>query len=153
MIIWAIIQNCFKVLDLFQCKHNHYVKNVCIRSYSGPYSVRIRENTGQNKSEYEHFSRCERLVSDSKSPQSKLYESCSPNPAQRKGCTYVHFRNTIKFGNKSLRQVRARIWNSLLENIEWTLSLQNRYTNSKDFMKKWPGPPCKCKLCHRYMQN
>ena len=28
-----------------------------IQSYSGPYSVRMRENTGQNSSGYEHFLR------------------------------------------------------------------------------------------------
>ena len=34
----------------------HCVKSVRIRSYSGPYSVRMRENTNQNNSEYGHFS-------------------------------------------------------------------------------------------------
>ena len=33
------------------------VKNVLIRSYSDPYSSRMRENTDQNNSEYGHFSR------------------------------------------------------------------------------------------------
>ena len=33
----------------------HLVKNVCIWSYSGPYSVQIQENADQNKSEYGHF--------------------------------------------------------------------------------------------------
>ena len=38
--------------------HNdlHCVKSVPIRSYSGMYSVRMRENTDQNNSEYGHFS-------------------------------------------------------------------------------------------------
>ena len=35
---------------------HHCVKSVRIRSYSGPYSVRMRENTDQNNSEYGHFS-------------------------------------------------------------------------------------------------
>ena len=34
------------------------VKSVRTRSYSGPYSVRMQENTDQNNSEYGHFSRC-----------------------------------------------------------------------------------------------
>ena len=34
----------------------HCVKSVRIRSYSGPYSVRMQENTDQNNSEYGHFS-------------------------------------------------------------------------------------------------
>ena len=35
----------------------HCIKSVCIRSYSVPYSVRMRENTDQTNSEYGHFSR------------------------------------------------------------------------------------------------
>ena len=35
----------------------HCVKSVRIRSFSGPYSVRMREYTDQKNSEYEHFSR------------------------------------------------------------------------------------------------
>ena len=35
----------------------HCVKRVRIRSYSGPYLARMRENTDQNISEYRHFSR------------------------------------------------------------------------------------------------
>ena len=34
----------------------HCVKSVRIRSHSGPYSVRMWENTDQNNSEYGHFS-------------------------------------------------------------------------------------------------
>ena len=33
------------------------MKSVRIRSFSGPYLVRMRENTDQKNSEYEHFSR------------------------------------------------------------------------------------------------
>ena len=39
----------------------HCIKTVSIRSYSGPYSVRMRENTDQNDSEYGHFSRSEQI--------------------------------------------------------------------------------------------
>ena len=34
----------------------HWVKSVHIWSFSGPYSVRMRENTDQKNSEYGHFS-------------------------------------------------------------------------------------------------
>ena len=34
---------------------NHYVKSVRIRSYPGPYSVRMRENTDQKNPEYGYF--------------------------------------------------------------------------------------------------
>ena len=33
----------------------HCVENVRIRSYSGPYSVQMRESTDENNSEYGHF--------------------------------------------------------------------------------------------------
>ena len=60
----------FKVKN-FKHHHYHCVKSVSIRSYSrpyfpafqlntgsiSPYSVRMRENTDQNNSEYWHFSR------------------------------------------------------------------------------------------------
>ena len=39
----------------------HCVKSVGIRSYCGPYSVRMQEYTDQNNSEYGHFSRSVRL--------------------------------------------------------------------------------------------
>ena len=41
--------------------NNHCVESVRIRSFSGPYSVRKRENTDQKNSEYGHFSRSESL--------------------------------------------------------------------------------------------
>ena len=37
--------------------HPHCVESVRIRSYSGPYLVRMQENTDQNNSEYGHFLR------------------------------------------------------------------------------------------------
>ena len=83
-------------IKIFQNFHNdiplentiaiHYVKTVRIRSYSGPYiphldwtrsispySVRRRENTNQNNSEYGHFS-----GSDTASSIANLGESNTP---------------------------------------------------------------------------
>ena len=40
---------------------NHCAKSVCIRSFSGPYSFRKRENTDWKNSQYGHFSRNESL--------------------------------------------------------------------------------------------
>ena len=39
------------------CQNSQCVKSVRIRSFSGPYSVRMRENKDQENSEYGHFSR------------------------------------------------------------------------------------------------
>ena len=44
-----------------KCSCIHYVKSVRIRNYSGPYSVRMQENTDQNNTDYGHFSRSEYL--------------------------------------------------------------------------------------------
>ena len=41
----------------FQYNTQQCVKSARIRSFSGTYSVRLRENTDQKKSEYGHFSR------------------------------------------------------------------------------------------------
>ena len=38
---------------------NQCVKSVHVRSFSGPYSVRMWEDTDQKNSEYGHFSRSE----------------------------------------------------------------------------------------------
>ena len=46
--------------------NKHCVKNVRIQSYSGPYPVRMRENSDQKNSEYGDFScsKTEPLVSN-----------------------------------------------------------------------------------------
>ena len=45
-----------KVADCFYLKVLHCVKSVRIRSFSGPYSVQMRENTDLKNSEYGQFS-------------------------------------------------------------------------------------------------
>ena len=42
---------------LINLNWSHWVKSVRIRSYAGPYSTRIRENTDQDSSEYGHVLR------------------------------------------------------------------------------------------------
>ena len=49
-------------LDRISLKYLQFAKislreSVCIRSFSGPYSVRMRKNTYQKNLEYRHFSR------------------------------------------------------------------------------------------------
>ena len=45
----------------FRQRGCHYVKSIRNQSYSGPYSVGMRENTDQNNSEYGHFLRSMRF--------------------------------------------------------------------------------------------
>ena len=49
----------FSIPLLRRSRAKHCVKSIRIPSYSGPYSVRMRENTDQNNSKYEHFLRSE----------------------------------------------------------------------------------------------
>ena len=42
-------------IKLQQQDNRHCVKSIRIRSFSGPYLVRMRENTDQKNSEYEYF--------------------------------------------------------------------------------------------------
>ena len=51
-----------KTLNLLHTKF-YCVKSARIRSYSGPYSVGIRENSDHNNSEYGHFSRSDSFIS------------------------------------------------------------------------------------------
>ena len=52
---------------------------------------------------------------DFKGPKSKLYETQilyrSPKLTHKKYNLYVHFRNIIKFANKSLKSLEAHLWN------------------------------------------
>ena len=67
---WDSLMHCSNVPDARILNHyiddtdifhncNHCVKSVNIWSYSDPYSVRMRENTDQNNSQYVNFSRSE----------------------------------------------------------------------------------------------
>ena len=54
------------------CDNIQCVKNVRIRTYSGSYSVRMRENTDQNNSEYGHLLRSDCQDEDSNTTIRKL---------------------------------------------------------------------------------
>ena len=49
-----------------QFLQTHCVKSISIQSYSGPYSVQMRENTDQNNSAHRHFSEWLRQQQDTK---------------------------------------------------------------------------------------
>ena len=52
--LFSILKSCLKETEEYCI---HCVKSVHIWSYSGPYSVRMRENTDQDNSKYGHISR------------------------------------------------------------------------------------------------
>ena len=67
----------------------------------------------------------------------------SPHCSHRKRDIFVHSRNTVNYGNKSLKSLGPHIWNSLPEKIKATTSI----SIFKNFIKSWFGPKCKCKMC------
>ena len=67
----------------------------------------------------------------------------SPHFTHKKHNIFVHPRNTVTYGNKSLKSLGPHMWNSLPEQIKATNSL---YV-FKNFIKDWFGPNCKCKIC------
>lgn len=66
----------------------------------------------------------------------------SPHSTHKKYNSYVHNRNTSKYGNKSLRVLGVHIWNPLTDNIKYETSM-NIF---KGYIKTWFGPKCKCYL-------
>jgi len=52
-------------------------------------------------------------------------------------------RNTVKFGDNSIKSLGPHIWNSLPEKIK----AEESYEKFKEFIDTWYGPNCKCFLC------
>ena len=65
------------------------------------------------------------------------------NINRRKNDLNIPTRNTVTFGNKSLRCLGPHIWNSLPENVKEASSFEK----FKESINKWYGPNCKCSLC------
>ena len=66
----------------------------------------------------------------------------SPYNTHRKHIS-VPCRNTLNYGDKSLRALRPHTWDSLKENIKSATSI----ILLNGFIKNWFKPKCKCKLC------
>ena len=57
-------------------------------------------------------------------------------------------RKSVTFGDKSLRALAPRVWNSLPKQLKTETS----YERFKEEINKWFGPKCKCSLCS-YIQS
>ena len=64
--------------------------------------------------------------------------------ARRKTDLVVNMAKTITFGEKSLRPLGPKIWNSLPEDVKDLTSLL-KFT---EFIKTWYGPECRCSRCN-----
>ena len=65
------------------------------------------------------------------------------NLGKRNNDLMIPFRNTVKFGDKSIRCLGPHIWNSLPNEIR----SESSYEKFKSFINSWFGPKCKCNFC------
>ena len=65
------------------------------------------------------------------------------NLGKRNDDLMIPFRNTVKFGDKSIRCLGPHIWNSLPNEIR----SESSYEKFKSFINSWFGPKCKCNFC------
>ena len=62
---------------------------------------------------------------------------------RRKNNLEIPNRNTVRFGDKSIRSLGPHIWNGLPEEIKNETS----YDKFKEYLNTWYGPKCTCSLC------
>ena len=62
---------------------------------------------------------------------------------RRKNNLEIPNRDTVKFGDKSIRNPGPHIWNGLPEEIK----NKNSYDKFKEYLNTCYGPKCTCSLC------
>ena len=67
-IVYINYESYEKILEIKQQINKHCVKSVRNQSFSGPYSLRMRENTNQKNFEYGHISCSENYIFINKFP-------------------------------------------------------------------------------------
>ena len=68
--------------------------------------------------------------------------------ARRKNDLVVNRAKTTTFGEKSLRTLGPKIYNSLPEDVKYLTSVPK----FREFIKTWYGPECRCNIC-KYSGN
>ena len=71
------------------------------------------------------------------------YFEKNENSVSKKYDLKIPIRNSVTFGDKSLRSLAPRVWNSLPKQVKTETS----YVKFKEEIAKWFGPKCKCSLC------
>ena len=56
---------------------------------------------------------------------------------------HIPSRNTVTYGNNSIRCLGPHIWNTLPKAVK----KETNYQKFKDYIDNWFGPKCKCSLC------
>ena len=65
------------------------------------------------------------------------------NSSRRKNDLEIPTRNTVTFGDKSIRTLGPHIWNSLPEDIK----AETSFKVFKKSLEDWFRPKCKCNAC------
>ena len=65
------------------------------------------------------------------------------NANKRKNDLVIPTRNSVVFGDNSLRCYGPHIWNTLPEHIK----AETSFEKFKEFLSTWYGPSCKCNAC------
>ena len=73
----------------------------------------------------------------------KEFFSLNDKAKRRPNNLAIHNHNTTKYGDKSLRILGPRLWNSLPENFK----SETNYNKFILLLKDWSGPTCQCSLC------
>ena len=72
----------------------------------------------------------------------KDYFQKNENSVTKKCDLKIPIRHSVTFGEKILRSLAPRVWNSLPKKLKTETS----YTKFKEEIDKWFGPKCKCSL-------
>ena len=72
-----------------------------------------------------------------------IFKAFNENSVSKKYDLKIPVQNCVTFGDKSLRSLAPRVWNSLPKQLKTETS----YTKFKEEIDKWFGPKCKCSLC------
>ena len=73
----------------------------------------------------------------------KDYFEKNENSVSKKHDLKIPVRNSVTFGDNSLRCLAPHVWNWL----PTKLKSESSYEKFKDEINKWFGPTCKCSLC------
>ena len=73
----------------------------------------------------------------------KNYFEKHEKSVSRKCDLKISIRSSVTFGDRSLRSLAPRVWNSLPKQLKTETS----FAKFEEEINKWFGPKCKCSLC------
>ena len=73
----------------------------------------------------------------------KDYFEKTENSISKRNDLEIPMRNSLTFGDSSLKSLAPRVWNSLPKQLK----TETPFVKFKEEIDKWFGPKCKCGLC------